>query len=186
MANRGDMPSQSRAESEGDFGRTKRRGGGGKLARSETVTVRLDPKLRYLAELAARKQRRTLSSFIEWAIEENLKTTSEAADLWDVDEPDRFAKLALRYPDMLTHDEQVLWKLIRENGYLWRARCFRGKWKWGIIESSLNFLRLREHWESFRLVARGEADKSILPDWQEINAQPEETDGSDFNDPIPF
>jgi hypothetical protein len=35
--------------------------------------VRLDPKLRYLAELAARKQRRTVSSFIEWTIEEALK-----------------------------------------------------------------------------------------------------------------
>src|SRR3984893_10930000 len=112
-----------------DLGPSKirKRGGGGKLARSETVTVRLDPKLRYLAELAARKQRRTLSSFIEWAIEESLKSihlsedeystsaASVAAELWDVDEPDRFAKLALRYPDMLTHDEQILWKLVREN-----------------------------------------------------------------------
>ena len=42
---------------------SKRKGGGGKLARSETVTVRLDPKLRYLAELAARIQRRSVSSF---------------------------------------------------------------------------------------------------------------------------
>ena len=39
-----------------------RKAGGGKLSRSETVTVRLDPKLRYLAELAARIHRRTLSS----------------------------------------------------------------------------------------------------------------------------
>jgi len=50
-----------------------RGGGGGKLNRSETVTIRLDPKLRYLTELAARQQRRTLSSFIEWAIDSALK-----------------------------------------------------------------------------------------------------------------
>ena len=49
-----------------------RGGGGGKLNRSETVTIRLDPKLRYLTELAARKHRRTVSSFIEWAIESML------------------------------------------------------------------------------------------------------------------
>ena len=49
-----------------------RKGGGGKLSRSETVTVRLDPKLRYLAELAARLHRRTLSSYIEWSIKEAL------------------------------------------------------------------------------------------------------------------
>src|SRR4051812_37525690 len=82
----------------------KRKGGGGKLSRSETVTVRLDPKLRYLAELAARRHRRTLSSYIEWAIEDSLtrvvlqegtgfngdhNTTiqEESSLLWDVDEP---------------------------------------------------------------------------------------------------
>src|SRR6516165_4850387 len=54
----------------------KRKGGGAKLVRSETVTVRLDPKLRYLGEIAARKQRRTVSSFIEWAIEDVLRRVS--------------------------------------------------------------------------------------------------------------
>src|SRR2546429_6893734 len=109
MADREDMPSRSRAESKGDFGQTKRRRGGGKLTRSETVTVRLDPKLRYLAELAALKHRRTLSSFIEWAIEDSLQRvklregtgynndtgttiSDDAESLWDVDDADRFAK----------------------------------------------------------------------------------------------
>ena len=41
--------------------------------KSEVVTVRLDPKLKYVAELAARRQRRTLSSYIEWAIEDSLR-----------------------------------------------------------------------------------------------------------------
>src|SRR4051795_7355266 len=105
MADREEMPSRRRAESEGDFGQTKRRGGGGKLARSETVTIRLDPKLRYLTELAARKQRRTVSSFIEWAIESALdriilresynqyqggtveETLGDQAEvLWDIDD----------------------------------------------------------------------------------------------------
>jgi predicted HicB family RNase H-like nuclease len=40
--------------------------------RSEVVTVRLEPKLKYLAELAARKQRRSLSSYVEWAIKQSL------------------------------------------------------------------------------------------------------------------
>ena len=117
---------------------SKRKAGGGKLARSETVTVRLDPRLRYLAELAALKQRRTVSSFIEWAIEDSLgrvylqeggygneqgtTVADVSAKLWDVDDADRFVKLALNYPDLLTHEEQKRWKLIRENGYLWRGR----------------------------------------------------------------
>lgn len=117
---------------------SRRKGGGGKLSRSETVTVRLDPKLRYLAELAARKQRRTVSSFIEWAVEEalcqvNLREESgDSADdysralsvgamadgLWNVDEADRFIKLVTQFPELLTHDEQVLWKRINEETYL--------------------------------------------------------------------
>lgn len=116
----------------------KRKFGGGKLSRSETVTVRLDPKLRYLAEIAARKQRRTLSSFIEWAVEESLSTVNlveEDGDdqdsyhralsvwgatdcLWDVDEADRFVKLATQFPDLMTYEEQAIWKTINEETYL--------------------------------------------------------------------
>lgn len=157
----------------------RRKGGGSKLSRSETVTVRLDPKLRYLAELAARKQRRTLSSFIEWSIEDTLSRVfisenapyaksiaDEASLLWDVDEADRFAKLALAHPDLLTHDEQILWKLIRENGYLWRGDYDRDdEWSWRINEGSLLFDRVREYWEVFKAVSIGDLEKDALPTW---------------------
>ena len=179
----------------------KSKGGGGKLARSETVTVRLDPKLRYLAELAALRHRRTLSSFFEWAIEDSLNrvklregsgynndmgsTVSDDAEfLWDVDESDRFAKLALRYPELLTHDEQKRWKLIRENGYLWRGRSGPERWEWTVKEQSLILPRLRESWDQFCAVSRGERDASVLPTWadkKEEDAKAEEAD----ND-IPF
>jgi hypothetical protein len=174
----------------------KRKGGGGKLSRTETVTVRLDPKLRYLAELASRKQRRTLSSFIEWAVQDSLEriwlresdSTSSIADetnrLWDVDDADRFAKLALRYPDMLTHDEQVRWKLIQENGFLWRGREVGSKWTWKVEESSLIFERLREHWDKFIAVAQGDAEKSILPAWK--TEEPKKSGFDDFDEDIPF
>ena len=172
----------------------KRKGGGGKLARSETVTVRLDPKLRYLAELAARKQRRTVSSFIEWAVEESLKgvhldNTTTLADvatnLWDVDEPDRFAKLALAYDYMLTHEEQILWKLICENGYLWRGKYdSNDEWAWTIRSVGLCFDRLREHWETFKAVANGTADRASLPTWPK--KKPGNGNFSDFDDEIPF
>lgn len=164
----------------------KRRGGGSKLSRSETVTVRLDPKLRYLAELAARKQRRTVSSFIEWAIEDSLSrvilrddgstsiTVADwATELWDIDEADRFARLALYYPDLLTHDEQILWKLIRENGFLWKGHFdMECEWTWYVEERHLNYDRLREHWEQFGKVARGEEPKDTLPTWKKIGERP--------------
>ncbi len=166
----------------------KSKSGGGKLTRTETVTVRLDPKLRYLAELAARKQRRTVSSFIEWAIEDALKRIrisesknedltihEEALTLWDVDEADRFAKLALHYPELLTHDEQVLWKLICENNYIWNGHDEDGKWVWGISEKALKVERLRENWDKFNAVARGEKDIFTLT-----------TRGSKYDEDMPF
>ncbi|MGE8493675.1 MULTISPECIES: YlcI/YnfO family protein [Comamonas] len=159
----------------------KTKGGGSKLSRSEITTVRLDPKLRYLAEIAARKQRRTLSSFIEWAIEDSLKRfpiqewddgevilMSRAEQLWDVDEADRLVKLALYFPDLLTHDEQVIWKLIRENGAVWRGRYRKidGVWEWTVQESSMVFPVLRKYWPAFKAVALDGASPEILPEWE--------------------
>lgn len=170
------------------------------MYRTETVTVRLDPKLRYLAELAALKQRRTLSSFIEWAIEgsldrvtlreaEGLTVANDAENLWDVDESDRFAKLAFRFPDLLTHEEQVLWKLIRENGVVWRGQYNnQGEWEWKPVESALIYNRLREQWAKFRSVAAGEAEKSILPIVPKGRPaeRPAPAKKADFDDDIPF
>lgn len=152
---------------------------GAKLPKSEITTIRLDPKLRYLAELAARKQRRSLSSFIEWAIEHTLSgiplkegpdwmvsVMSEAESLWDVDAADRFAKLALKYPELLTHDEQVLWKLVRESGIFWRGTWDgygADDWRWTVTEGSLIYARLREQWELLLQIAAGEMPAVMLP-----------------------
>lgn len=194
-----------------------RKGGGGKLSRSETVTVRLDPKLRYLAELAARLHRRTLSSYIEWAIKASLDTEvvrptnmhgleasahtigNESEYLWDVDDADRFAKLALRYPHLLTHEEQVRWKLIRENGYLWKGSYAgrRKEWTWTVDEDSFIYPRLREHWAAFCNVADTGEGRGQLPTWAKTEPLPS-TPGrtsslplaakgfDDMDDDIPF
>jgi hypothetical protein len=149
--------------------------------KSEVVTVRLDPKLKYVAELAARRQRRTLSSYIEWAIEDSLSRVhpayevrgeteptfaDKASSLWDVDEADRFAKLALNYPDLLDHEEQRIWKLVRECGRLRRGdyRTRLENWTWKVSEETLDWKKLREHWETFREVARGKQPMSALDD----------------------
>ena len=184
-----------------------RKGGGGKLSRSETVTVRLDPKLRYLAELAARLHRRTLSSYIEWSIEASLGNNVLSGDhngpsikdeseyLWDVDDSDRFAKLALRYPHLLTHEEQVRWKLIKENGYLWKGSYAgrRFEWTWTVDEGSFIYPRLREHWATFCSVAERTTSLDQLPTWPKTDperaykAPPAAKTGfEDMDDDIPF
>lgn len=175
--------------------------GGARLSRSETVTVRLDPKLNYLCELAARAQRRTKSSFIEWAVAEAMKSVSlpeiqtsdgdfnepraatiheTALQLWHVDEPDRVTALALMAPSLLTHEEQLVWHLVRENGYVWRGHFSKnGEWTWQIAETGLIRERLREHWDIFKAVAQGEEPKERLPKWQKHKAD-------DPDDDVPF
>jgi hypothetical protein len=149
---------------------------GAKLTRTETVTVRLDPKLRYLAELASRKQRRTLSSFIEWVIEESLKrenirngnsyeeamTFFDAASfLWDVNEVDRLLQLAKKFPDLLNHDEQVLWKLLHE------ASAYNSEYKYFIQfynrqDKELDIGLIRACWKELNGVINGSLSEETL------------------------
>ena len=163
---------------------SKRKVGGGKLARSETVTVRLDPKLRYLAELAARKQRRTVSSFIEWAVEQSFKAVDiyvgngydgdesiaiadEATKLWDVDESERFVKLAIYHKDLLNHEEQILWKVLLDSELLNIAKSRIGSqlsihWKWDILDDCV-FPVLRQKWDGLQEAVAND----MAPQWIE-------------------
>lgn len=182
--------------------------GGAKLSRSETVTVRLDPKLNYLCELAARAQRRTKSSFIEWAIADSLKgvqlpevpydqrstidgedptVQEKASQLWNVDEPDRVAALAMIAPALLTHEEQLIWRLVRENGLVWKGQYDRqNEWKWTVNEQSLIYERLREHWDIFKGVASGDLATAELPTWQKQRPKQPAAFDTDLDDDVPF
>ena len=124
-----------------------------------------------------------------WARPSSNKDESEY--LWDVDDADRFAKLALRYPHLLTHEEQVRWKLIRECGYLWRGKYGpppAEEWRWQVTEGSFCFDRLRDKWELFCAVANGDKPANDLPTWPKTNPTPSRSltgfDGMD--DDIPF
>jgi hypothetical protein len=150
----------------------------------------MDERTRWLTELAARSQRRTSSSFVEWAVNEVLRVTplreSESTSfldagnyLWDVDEPDRIMKLAVLYPELLDFEEQRAWKVIRECSAFWRrydrgavsssegSHTFRvdaNGFHWNPDNSEDLILPLaREHWETIVAVARGELDASALP-----------------------
>ena len=100
--------------------------------RTEMVSVRLAPGLRYAAEIAARSQRRTVSSLIEVAVEAYLHTLEVAKpgaeqgerpvklmklmdSLWDPDEADRFVKLAENHRWLLENEEEHRWKAIQEH-----------------------------------------------------------------------
>jgi len=173
----------------------KKKGAGGKLSRSEVVTVRLDPKLRFAAELAARKQRRTLSSFIEWAIEEavnNVQVTNASNNVgsvnhamkivWDVEEADRLVKLALNFPELLTFDEERLWKIISEQPSFWYRDWDHGG-GWQLTEDYVNFETLRDNWSILNKIITGDANTSDLPKGEEdptLPPMPCDPDGVPF------
>ncbi len=176
--------------------------GGSRLNRSETVTVRLDPKLNYLCELAARSQRRTKSSFIEWAIadslarvalpdvvedgefeQKNVTLKERAFDLWQVDEADRVVALAIVAPALLTHEEQLIWRVVRENGYIWKGRYDKNRdWVWETRLETLIKDRLRSNWEIFKSVASGDLEEFNLPKWTKKNPKSD----NDLDDDVPF
>jgi hypothetical protein len=153
----------------------KRKGAGGNLNRTQVVTVRLDPKLKYSAELAARIQRRTLSSFVEWSVEEAVKkvevmgidhapTSVDKATryVWDVNEADRLVKLALHFPELLTFDEDRLWKIIIEHPYFW-YQDWENEGGWLLSEDFVNFKHLRDQWETLNKILDGEATIQDIP-----------------------
>ncbi len=94
--------------------------------RTEVFALRLDPKLKYLAELAARKQRRSLASYVESAIDAGLRATviddktgkkvwEEAEVLWDISEHNRFFRLLEAHPELLSYDEQHILFTIKNH-----------------------------------------------------------------------
>jgi len=170
----------------------KKKTGGGKLSRSEVVTVRLDPKLRFAAELVARKQRRTLSSFVEWAIEraaseEVVKTyepgvEGESAlqvisDIWDVEEADRFIRFANVCPELLNFDEERLWKLIKSHPYFFKKveRKFdtRPHLNWSTKTYNIWFKRVRDHWDALNRIVAGEESEDAIPEIPDVEIQEE-------------
>lgn len=160
-----------------------KRGGGSSLQRTDVVTVRLDPKINYFADLAARRQRRTKSSVIEWYLEQALQALFEEFpeeeqrdlwnDLWSPFESDRFAKLALYSPELLNFEEQVRWQLIAENGLLWSGWYGErdGVYRWSRVEESLRLARLRDYFDLFCRVAKGEESSDQLPKWPKTRAE---------------
>jgi hypothetical protein len=149
--------------------------GGGKLSRSEVVQVRLDPRLRFSAELAAKKHRRTLSSFAEWAIEEAISkvmvglSQNETAkfvmnEVWDVSEPKRFLNLAHEYPFLLTHDEEVLFSRLQVFDSVWMLESDVKKYDRMSKENykSLFLWKLEHIWSEFKRMVREEDSPNLL------------------------
>lgn len=138
--------------------------------KTSTITVRLSPKHRYALDLLARLGRQTVSATIETLIRDRFGAEQTApregppdsgdADLfasamrsgqksagevlsitWDPREADRFLNVASCAPGLLTEEEELTWRLIREAPALWKGR-------------ELDREQVRIHWDAILKAAR--------------------------------
>lgn len=137
-------------------------GRGARLTRTDVLTVRIDPRLNYLLEIAARLERRTKSSFAESVLEEAVgrvldqvgisklrcETKGElAALLWHPEPWCRLQILAERFPDAMTVEDQEIWTFLKEVDVFWVDATTR--------ERRLDALLLRDIWPVVQAVIAG-------------------------------
>lgn len=122
---------------------------------SVNLSLRLDPRSKYLIDLLARQQKRTITGVIEWAVERAGTETIFDGDralsfldmidsLWSTDESVRLANLALVRPDLLDYDELRIWETIKASKDFWH-------------DEQLNYLLLQEEWD--RLLTHVESNR---------------------------
>lgn len=99
---------------------------GDKLTRTEVVPVRFDPKLKWAIELLAARERRTLSSMVEWAMERAVRempvtvnADGQPVTAWQVADKCwwpafvwRVYYLGKHYPELLDHAGRQIYSLM--------------------------------------------------------------------------
>ncbi len=96
----------------------------------------------------------------------SLTDAARVFRLWDPDEPDRVVRLGVCFPDLLTHDEEKICKLVREDDLVWKPEFQNWspnrRWAALVDKEAVDWNRLRERWPIFRDVAQGARPPSEL------------------------
>lgn len=153
-----------------------------KPQRKESMSIRIEPQLRYLIDIASRVQRRSLTNYVEWVLEESLKNVKIgrlslshlALQLWDVNESERLIKLACVAPELLTYDEQLIFKVLidKELDFLdakeikviflnnsYQVYLFGGNGKmYPLRIHHFNTSKINRYWEKILLVSQGDCE----------------------------
>jgi hypothetical protein len=83
---------------------------------SVSLSLRFEPKNKYLADIMARSQHKSLNRFVELAVEQALKLPNgqyQAEHLWDKSPVRRLEILATVLPVPLNFEEEHVWEAIR-------------------------------------------------------------------------
>ena len=144
--------------------------------RSEVFAFRMDPRMKYLSELAARRQRRSLANFIECAVETALQETRvgdgesllfQGKKLWDLYPSDRLLNLAEHYPDLLTYDEQLIVRVIQDHLYFSKKKKKISFWN---TDGEIDRAMVRALWAEITEYAAGGTSENLnqaMIEWDE-------------------
>lgn len=141
--------------------------------KSKFVTVAFDPKRRYALEIAARKNLRTISNVIGVAVDamlenevfdpfgQKVKLAKLLSDIWSPDPAECFVRTAWMLPNLLTYEEEILWKLIRASDDFWLMGGMKdgGVLTEPLTASRFNFEALGEQWDGLKAQAEQLAEK---------------------------
>lgn len=99
--------------------------------KTETLTLRLDPKVKFMIEVVSRLKRQSITGVVEAAIEElafdldvpfhdggnteNRSVANALTKVWSTDESERFINLCYHLPNLLTFEEQRIWETIKSS-----------------------------------------------------------------------
>jgi hypothetical protein len=131
--------------------------------KTEALTLRLDPKVRFLIDLLARQKRQSVTGVIESAVEAYASNFLVEADLWNeeagkeipttvslyklsqelysTDDSFRFMMLVWRCPSLLSYEEVRLRETIYKSTFLWDKYPNSEN-----VIDDINTDLLREHW----------------------------------------
>ena len=130
--------------------------------RSDLVGIRITPRMRFGLELLAKKHDRTLTDTVILAINEMFKTELVGLLLqptvgyehpvyvldivWSPQEHERFARVGIYFPALLTDNEKYLWQVIQETKKFWKG----GKRPARPTPDDFNFDVLLEDWRELK------------------------------------
>ncbi|WGK61490.1 hypothetical protein QAO71_15805 [Halopseudomonas sp. SMJS2] len=147
--------------------------------KTETLTLRLDPKYKLLIELISRVRRQSITGVIEAAVEDvasdldtpyfddgemhNYSLGAVFSDVWSSDESERFINMCYRLPTLLTYEEQRIWEIIKSSPvfHAKEATTLQTDWEIGGI-GRLDRGMLRLHWEDLLEYAADKRDSKTV------------------------
>lgn len=134
--------------------------------RSDLVAIRITPKMRFGLELLAKQYDRTLTDTVILAINNFFGTEKAGLFLepqvgydrpvnvldivWSPQEHERFALVAIYYPELLSDNEDYLWRVIKRSDKYWKGRENRQR----PTPDDFNFEALLEDWKELKKQAK--------------------------------